>query len=50
MTDITYTLRDQALVPVAGDIPQGMTLAQYRGQRRRRVRRRRLRLPQFSTK
>ena len=50
MTTITQTLRDQALVPMAGDIPDGMTLAQYRHQRRRRIRRRRLWLPHFSTK
>jgi hypothetical protein len=50
MTEITQTLRDQALVPLTGDVPLGMTLAQYRHHRRRRARRRWLRLRQFSTK
>jgi hypothetical protein len=48
MTGTTQTIRDQAFCPLACDIPQGMTVAQYRAKRSRR--RRRLRLPQFSTK
>jgi hypothetical protein len=49
MTAITDTVRDQAFRPVACDIPQGMTMAQYRAARRRRRPGRRRRA-QFSTK
>jgi hypothetical protein len=55
MTEITQTVRDQAFLPVFSDIPDGVTLSQYRSARARRqgrARRRRLRLRelQFSTK
>jgi hypothetical protein len=40
MTAITQTVRDQAFLPVASDIPQGMTLPQYRASRARPGRRR----------
>ncbi len=46
MTATTQTLRDQAFCPLECDIPQELTLAQYRAARARRVsvsvRRRRL--------
>jgi len=53
MTPTTQTVRDQAFLPLFSDIPDGMTIRQYRAERLRRQgrqRRRRLRLPQFSTK
>jgi hypothetical protein len=52
MTATTETVRDQAFRPLAGDIPEGMTLAQYRASRPRASRRRRApgRRAQFSTK
>jgi hypothetical protein len=53
MTEITQTVREQAFLPMTCDIPQGMTLAQYRSQRpprEARARRRRIRRPQLSTK
>jgi hypothetical protein len=36
MTETTQAIRDQAFLPLAGDIPEGVTLRQYRLQRRRR--------------
>jgi hypothetical protein len=42
MTAITQTVRDQGFPPMECDIPQGMTLAQYRASRARPGRRRRL--------
>ena len=53
MTATTETVRDQAFRPLAGDIPEGITLAQYRAARPRPARRRRTlrhRRAQFSTK
>ena len=52
MTETTQTVREQAFLPLACDVPQGMTLAQYRARRPRPVRSRRrlLRLRQLSTK
>jgi hypothetical protein len=41
MTPITQTVRDQAFLPLECDIPEGMTLAQYRASRSRRPSRRR---------
>jgi hypothetical protein len=41
MTPITQTVRDQAFLPVECDIPEGMTLAQYRASRSARPNRRR---------
>jgi hypothetical protein len=40
MTATTQTVRDQAFLPLESDIPQGMTLAQYRAGRTRPSRRR----------
>jgi hypothetical protein len=43
MTPITQTVRDQAFLPLECDIPDGMTIAQYRaGRFRARGRRRRM--------
>jgi hypothetical protein len=45
MTATTQTVRDQAFLPLVSDIPDGVTLAQYRAERSRRQgrpRRRRL--------
>jgi hypothetical protein len=43
MTPITQTVRDQAFLPLECDIPEGMTMAQYRASRTGpRSRRRRL--------
>jgi hypothetical protein len=53
MTDTTHTIREQAFLPVACDIPEGMTLAQYRAKRIARTPRpwrRLLRRAQSSTK
>jgi hypothetical protein len=53
ITETTHAVREQAFLTVACDIPQELTLEQYRSRRRRpepRQRRRRLRLPQLSTK
>ena len=36
MTQVTQTLRDQAFSPLECDIPQELTLAQYRAGRARR--------------
>jgi hypothetical protein len=47
MSETTQTVRDQAFLPLFSDIPDGVTLAQYRAGRTRpraRPRRRRLRL------
>jgi hypothetical protein len=41
MTPITQTVRDQAFLPLECDIPEGMTLAQYRASRSHRPSRRR---------
>jgi hypothetical protein len=41
MTSTTQTVRDQAFLPLVGDIPDGMTLGQYRASRARRPSRRR---------
>jgi hypothetical protein len=43
MTTTTQTVRDQAFLPLECDIPDGMTLAQYRASKRRPSRRRRMR-------
>jgi hypothetical protein len=40
----TQTVRDQGFLPLEGDIPEGMTIAQYRARRGRRTRVRRPRL------
>jgi hypothetical protein len=45
MTATTQTVRDQAFLSVECDVPEGMTLAQYRARRPRPSRRRRLRRP-----
>jgi hypothetical protein len=53
MTGTTQTIREQAFLPMTCDIPEGMTLAEYRAKRTSRTprpRRRRLRRPQSSTK
>jgi hypothetical protein len=44
MTPITQTIRDQAFLPLECDIPEGMTLNEYRRSRRPSRRRRLLRL------
>ena len=47
MTEFTQTVREQAFLPVFSDIPDGVTLSQYRAERVRpqgRPRKRRLRL------
>jgi hypothetical protein len=47
MTATTQTVRDQAFLPLECDIPQEMTIAQYRAKRlprETRARRRRMRL------
>ncbi len=41
MTPITQTVRDQAFLPLECDIPEGMTLDEYRASRSRRPNRRR---------
>jgi hypothetical protein len=46
MTAVTQIVRDQAFLPIACDIPEGMTLAQYRASRARRPGRR-LRAPRL---
>jgi hypothetical protein len=46
MTPITQTVRDQAFLPIECDIPDGMTLGEYRASRSRRSSRRR-RMPRF---
>jgi hypothetical protein len=46
MTPITQTIRDQAFLPLECDIPQGMTLDEYRASRSRRPTRRR-RMPRL---
>ena len=37
----TQTVRDQGFRPLGGDVPDGMTLPQYRARRARRARARR---------
>ena len=44
MTPITQTIRDQAFLPLKCDIPEGMTLNEYRRSRPPSRRRRLLRL------
>jgi hypothetical protein len=45
MTETTKAIRDQAFLPVLSDIPEGLTIRQYRSVRSRRgARARRLRL------
>jgi hypothetical protein len=41
MTETTQTVRDQGFQPLECDIPEGMTLGQYRASRPRRPSRRR---------
>jgi hypothetical protein len=36
MTETTQAIRDQAFLPLSSDIPEGVTLGQYRRERRRR--------------
>jgi hypothetical protein len=36
MTDTTQAIRDQAFLPLVSDIPDGLTLRQYRAGRSRR--------------
>ena len=36
MTETTQTIRDQAFLPLSSDIPEGLTLRQYRAERSRR--------------
>jgi hypothetical protein len=38
MTGTTQNLRDQAFLPFQSDIPEGVTLIQWRRRRRRRAR------------
>ncbi len=35
MTDTTQAIRDQAFLPLVSDIPEGLTLRQYRSERSR---------------
>jgi hypothetical protein len=42
MTATTQTVREQGFLPLEGDIPQGVTLAQWRASRARPARRRRV--------
>jgi hypothetical protein len=44
MTETTRTIRDQAFLPLISDIPDGLTIRQYRSERPRR-RERTLRRP-----
>lgn len=39
MSDTTQTIRNQAFLPLTADIPDGLTLRQYRSQRPRPQRR-----------
>jgi hypothetical protein len=39
MTETTQAIRDQAFLPLSSDIPEGLTLRQYRTVRPRRQRR-----------
>jgi hypothetical protein len=36
MTETTQAIRDQAFLPLVSDIPEGLTLRQYRSERSRR--------------
>jgi hypothetical protein len=36
MTDTTQAIREQAFLPLVSDIPEGLTLRQYRSERSRR--------------
>ena len=51
MTPTTQTVREQAFLPLEGDIPEGMTIAHYRSGRDRREptgpRARRRRMPRL---
>jgi hypothetical protein len=39
MTETTQAIRNQAFLPLTGDIPEGVTLREYRSERPRRQRR-----------
>jgi hypothetical protein len=39
MTETTQAIRNQAFLPLTGDIPEGLTLRQYRAERPRPQRR-----------
>jgi hypothetical protein len=39
MTETTHAIRNQAFLPLTGDIPEGLTLREYRTERPRRPRR-----------
>jgi hypothetical protein len=39
MTETTQAIRNQAFLPMTADIPEGLTLRQYRSERRRPQRR-----------
>jgi hypothetical protein len=41
MSDTTQTIRSQAFLPLSADIPEGLTLGQYRAERARPQPRRR---------
>jgi hypothetical protein len=47
MTATTQTIRDQGFRAVEGDIPDGMTIAQYRARRPTRHASRRRRIPRL---
>ena len=48
MTETTQTVRDQAFLPLSSDIPDGLTIRQYRSERSRRTARaERRRLPRL---
>jgi hypothetical protein len=38
MTETTQAIRDQAFLPLSSDIPEGVTLREYRAERPRRPR------------
>ena len=37
MSQTTETVRNQGFMPLASDVPDGMTLTQYRGRRQRQA-------------
>ena len=37
MTETTQTVRDQAFLPLSSDIPDGLTIREYRSERSRRA-------------
>ncbi|HZC13792.1 MAG TPA: hypothetical protein VE270_07220 [Thermoleophilaceae bacterium] len=43
MTAVTEKVRDQGFLPLESDVPDGLTLRDWRGRRRRRVTRSRTR-------